>query len=256
MGRDWIHAALASRSRFLIDLRAGPRTLEVAAQLIATVAMACCGGGGGGRIKNLLLLIDDHLPYPNAILQVLGVVRHRRRRRLQGRGRRKHPDLKAPPGLWVGVVEKVRSATGRLIRVRTRALFGIKRRIVRLIKKLGIGRQINTSHLERLNGTLRTQQQARLGRRTRSVSRSPCALQWSLWLWRDLYNWVSVHASLEGRTPAMALGLADAPWSVKQYVQQAVHVSELQREIRAQERQSWLTSALEAGKRKKRLPTS
>lgn len=254
MGRDWVHAALASRSRFLIDLRHGPRTLEMAAELIATVAMACCGAKGS-LLHRLLLLIDDHLPYPNAILQVLGLIRHRRRKR--GRGRLKHPDLKAPPGLWVGVVEKVRSATGKLLGVHTRALFGpSKRRIVWLIKKLKIGRQINTSHLERLNGTLRTQQQARLGRRTRSVSRLSCALQWSLWLWRDLYNWVHVHGSLAGQTPAMALGLAEAPWSVRQYVRQAVHVSDLQRQIWAEERESWLTSALEPRKRKKRLPTS
>jgi hypothetical protein len=91
MGRKWIHAALAVPSRFLIDLRLGPRTLESATELIASVAMAC-----GGRPPPLLL-IDDHLPYPAAILRIFGVIRYRRRKR--GRGRRKHPDLKPPPGL-------------------------------------------------------------------------------------------------------------------------------------------------------------
>lgn len=244
---------MASESRFLIELRHGPRTLAMAAELVATVAVACCAAGAG-CMRRLLLMIDDHLPYPNAILQVLGLVRHRRRKR--GRGRRKHPDLKAPPGLQVGVVEKVRNASGRLLRVRTRALFGAKRRIRRLIKKLKIGRRINTSHLERLNGTVRTQQQARLGRRTRNVSRRGEALQWSLSLWRDLYNWVRVHGSLAGRTPAMALGLATATWSVLEYVRHVVHVSDLQRQLWAEERQSWLTSALEARESKKRLPTS
>lgn len=205
-------------------------------------------------LRPLLLLIDDHLPYPNAILQVLGLVRHRRRKR--GHGRIKHPDLKPPPGLWVGVVEKVRGVTGKLLRVQTRALFGSKKKIVRLIRKFKIGRQINTAHLERLNGTMRTQQQARLGRRTRSVSRHGNALQWSLWLWRDLYNWIHPHGSLNRRTPAMALGLAQAPWSVRGYVWHVVHVSDLQRQLWAEERQSWLTSALEAGERQKRLPTS
>jgi hypothetical protein len=246
---------LASRSRFLIDLRVGPRTLETAAELVTSVAMAfcCCGR----LLRALLLLIDDHLPYPNAILQVLGLIRHRRRRH-QGRGRRKHPDLKAPAWLRVGVVEKVRNATGKLLRVKTRCLFSSgKRRIVRLIRKLRLGKQINTSHLERLNGTMRTQQQARLGRRTRNVSRLSCALQWSLWLWRDLYNWVHPHRSLgAGRTPAMAIGLAEAPWSVLHYVRESVHVSDLQRGIWVEQRQSLLTSALEARNRMKRLPTS
>lgn len=256
MGRAWVHAALASQSRFLIDLRVGPRTLELAGELLTSVAMVCCCIRGGKLRRRLLLLIDDHLPYPNAILQVLGLVRHRRRRQA-GRGRRKHPDLKAPPWLWVGVVEKVRSATGKLLRVRTRSLFGPgKRRLAKLIKRLKLGAQINTSHLERLNGTLRTQQQARLGRRTRSASRRDGALQWALWLWRDLYNWVHPHGSLSGQTPAMAIGLAEAPWSVLEYVQAVVHVSDLQRQIWAEERQSWSTSALEARESKKRLPTS
>ena len=250
-GRDWIHAALASQSRFLIDLRLGPRTLETAAQLVTSVAMACCMAPAW----RLLLLIDNHLPYPNAILQVLGLIRHRRRKRRLGRP--KHPDLKAPPGLSVGVVDKVRTAAGRLLRVRTRALFGSgKAAMTRLIKRLRLGRQINTAHVERLNATLRTQQQARLGRRTRNLSRRSAALQWSLWLWRDLYNWIHPHAALGGRTPVMALGLAIGPLSVQEYVQQAVHGSELTRQTWSEEREYWLTSALAVRNRRRRLPTS
>jgi hypothetical protein len=234
-------------SRFLIDLRLGPRTLELAAELVASVAMAC------GRAALPLLLIDNHLPYPAAILQVFGVVRHRRRK--HGRGRLKHPDLKPPPGLLAGVVEKRRDPWGNLLGVRTRALFGRRRKIVRQIRRLHIGRQINTAHIERLNGTLRGQQ-ARLARRTRDGSRQPQTLQWSLWLWRDLYNWTRPHGSLDGHTPAMILGLADAVWTVHRYVWHVVHVSNLQRDIWAEERQHWLTSALDARKRKKLLPTS
>lgn len=248
MGRHWVHAALAVASRFLIDLRPGPRTLELAAELVASVAVA-----SQNAASLPLLLIDNHLPYPAAILQVFGVIRHRRRKR--GHGRFKYPDLKPPPGLLVGVVEKVRSATGTLLRVRSRALFGRKRDIQRRIRRLHIGQQINTAHIERLNGTLRGQQ-ARLTRRTRSGSRLAEALAFSLWLWRDLYNWVRPHGSLEGRTPAMALGLATGVWTVDQYVAHPVHVSDLQREIWAEERQSWVTSALDARKRRKLLPTS
>jgi len=239
------------KERFLIDLRVGPRTLEMAAELVASVAMLCCVAGT--LLRPLLLLIDDHLPYPDAILQVLGLIRHRRRK--GGRGRLKYPDLQPPPHLRVGVVEKVRNATGKLLRVRTRALFAGKKKIVRLIRQLKIGRQINTAHVERLNGTLRNQQ-AKLIRRTRSAARLSQMLQWSLWLWRDLYNWVHRHGSLQGQTPAMAMGLASQPWSVPRYVWCVVHVSELQRQIRGEERNSLLTSALEARNCKKRLPTS
>jgi len=222
----------------------------MAAALLCSVAT--CSGA-----TPPLLLMDNHPPYPAAILQVFGQVRHRRRKRGRGglRGRRKHPDLKPPPGMLAGVVHKVRDAGGNLLRVRTKALFGRKRDIVKRVRQLKIGKQINTAHVERLNGTLRGQQ-ARLARRTRAGSRRGRRLTWSLALWQDLYNWVHPHAALSGRTPAMAQGLADAPWSVNRYVAYPVHVSELQRSQWAEDRKSRLTSALDAKKRKKLLPTS
>ena len=57
-----------------------------------------------------LLKIDDHLPYPRAILDVFGQIQHRRRR--AGRGRKKYPALKSPLGLHVGVVKKQRDQRG------------------------------------------------------------------------------------------------------------------------------------------------
>jgi hypothetical protein len=238
---------LAAVSRFLIDLRVGARTLAQAKELVASVAVCSAPG------EEPLLLIDDHLPYPSAILEVFGVVRHRRRRR--PRGRKRQPDLKPPPGLLVGVVQKVRDAHGHLVRVKVRALFGRLKEIRRRLAKLGIGREVNTSHLERLNGTLRGQQ-ARLARRTRDVSRGQQWLQWSVWLWRDVYNWVHPHESLNGRTPAQALGLAGEVWSVQDYIWYPVHVSDLQREDWGQRREKALTSALNSKKREKSVPTS
>jgi hypothetical protein len=241
---------LAAVSRFVIDLRVGPRTLEVATQLVASVAL--CGLGAGTLP---LVRIDGHLPYPAAPLQVFGEVLRRRRRRRRRRGRKKKPGLKPPAGLLVGVVHKVRDAAGKLVRVRTRALFGRLEDIRRRVSEWGIGTTIHTSYLERLDGTLRGQQ-ARLTRRTRSVSRDGDRLQWSLWLWRDLYNWVRAHGSLGGRTPAMAQGLSDRVWSVPEYIRYPVHVDDLTRAIWAEERQDVLTSALDRNKRRKSLPTS
>ena len=242
-----MHAALAVVSRFLIDVRVGPRTLALAIELVASVALCCAGG------PPPLLLVDDHLPYPAAILQVFGVVQHRRRP--SRRGRRRQPRLKPPPGLLAAVVQKVRDASGRLLRVRPRKLFGRLRDVRQRIAGLLIGREVNTSHLERLNGTLRGQQ-ARLRRRTRSGSRGQTWLQWSLWLWRDLYNWVRPHGSLGGRTPAMAQGLAERVWSVADYAWHPVHVSDLQREEWADRREKAQESALDRHKRRKRLLTS
>jgi hypothetical protein len=213
--------------------------LELAKELVASAAWS----GVGEEV--LLFLVDDHLPYPRALLEVLGQIRHRRRR--TGRGRRKHPDLKAPHGVWAGVVKKIRNASGRLLGVKTRALFGRKKDVCQRIAALAIGTQINTSHLERLNGTMRSQQ-ARLLRRTRSLSQAEEHLQWSLWLWRDFYNWIDLHETL-ARTPAMAQGLTDHEWSVQEYVSYPVHVGAVQRIIWAEAREKLVRSPLFAEER-------
>lgn len=232
----------------MIELRLGPRTLESARELLASVAVWCRPG------QPLLIEADEHRPYPQAILGLFGLTRFRRRR--HGRGRRKHPDLKPPPGLLVGVVHKVRDACGNLLRVKTRRLFGRRRDILKLIKRLKLGRRINTGHIERLNGTIRTQQ-TRLARRTRNVSHTAKALQFALWLWRDLYHWVHPHHSLSGRsTPAMALSLTDHVWTVLEYVRHPVHVGELQRALWAENRETLLIDGLNRQKRRKPLPMS
>ena len=239
---------MAVVSRFLIDLRVGPCDLATAAELVASVAL-CVPPGAALP----LMLVDNHLPYPAALLQVFGVVWHRRRRRR--RGRKKHPGLRPPQGLLTGVVHKVRGASGNVVKVRAKTLFGRLRQITERVAALGIGTTINTAHLERLKGTLRGQQ-SRLTRRTRSVSRVVDRLQWSLWLWRDLYHWVREHGALEGRSPAMAMGLTDRLWSVQEYVRHPVHVDELTRAIWAEDRREVLTSALDRQKARRTVPPS
>jgi len=235
------------KSRFLLESIIGPRTLETALQLTASVAVY-------SKDKDPpLILIDDHLPYPQAILQVFGDIKHCRRK--NSRGRRKYPRLKPSANLQVGVVKKLRDKRGNLLRVSSKALFGKKKEIVKRIQDLGIGQRINTSHLERLNGTIRGQQ-ARLARRTRHGSHLEEMLQYSVWLWRDLYNWTRVHYSLLDETPAMALCLAEEVWTVLRYTLYSVHVSDLQRWDWAEQRSSVLESAVEVYKRNKALPIS
>lgn len=234
-------------ARFLIDLRIGPRTLEMATALVATVGTYCLPN------LPLTILTDDHRPYPQAILSIFGVTRHRRRRRPFRR--RRQSDLKPPPGLLVGIVSKLRDATGNLVRVRQRRLFGRLADIRKQLKKLGLGRQINTAHIERINGTMRTQQ-TRLARRTRNVSRSDTWLGRALLLWRDWYHWIRPHDALAGRTPAMGMGLTDRLWTVVEYIRYPVHVGEFQRAVWAEDRENLLTNGLNRRKRRRPLPTS
>lgn len=247
VGRTWVHTAFEVKSRFVIELRVAPRSLEAAVALVVSVAMVCVTG------SYPLLLFDDHRMYPTALLQVFGRIKHRRRP--HRRGRKRHPSLKPPPGLLAGVVRKVRDARGHLRRVSRKALFGTVRQIETRIRKLGIGHQINTAHLERFNGTVRGRQ-CRLARRTRQISRRGDLLQEALWIFRDLYNWVKVHGSLGDRTPAMALGVSDHPWSLVEYIGHPVHVSDLQRDIWADDRQALQESALDRYLHEKALPIS
>lgn len=200
-----------------------------------------------------LILIDDHLPYPQAVLQVFGDIKHGRRK--NGRGRLKHPRLKPPANLQVGVVKKLRDDRGHLLNVSSKALFGKKKEIEKRIQKAGIGCRINTAHVERLNGTIRGQQ-ARLIRRTRAGSHLEDMLQYSMWLWRDIYNWTRPHYALLGESPAMALGLTDEVWTVTRYILYPVHVSDLVRQDWAEQRNSVLESAVDVYKRNKALPIS
>jgi len=239
--------ALAAAARFVVDLRLGPRTLETARELLATVA-GCCRPG-----QSLLIEADEHRPYPQAILDLFGVTRFGRRR--HARGRRKRPTLKPPPGLLAGVVHKRRDERGNLLGVKTRRLFGRRRDILKVLKRLKLGRHINTGHIERLNGTMRTQQ-PRLARRTRNVSHAAHALQAALAVWRDLYHWTRRHRSLGGRTPAMAMGLAKRVWSVRDYVFHPVHVGDWQRALWAEKRKTMLTAGLNGQKHRKPLPAS
>ena len=235
------------KSRFLLESLIGPRTLQTATQLTASVAIYAKDK------PPPLILIDDHLPYPQALLRVFGQIKHRRRR--NGRGRLKHPRLKPPADLQVGVVKKIRDSRGNLLKVSTEALFGKKKQIEKRIQDLGIGRKINTSHTERLNGTIRGQQ-GRLARRTRNGSHLEIMLQYSVWLWRGFYNWTRGHFSLVGGKPGVGVGPADERGAVRKYIMYPVHVSVLQHLDWAEQRNSALESAIDVYKRNKALPIS
>ena len=86
-------------------------------------------------------------------------------------------------------------------------------------------RGINTAYIERLNATFRAHL-APLTRRGRAIARTEAALTAGMWLVGTAYNFCWPHDSLRlrapddalhtwhQRTPAMAAGLADHPWTI------------------------------------------
>ncbi len=77
---------------------------------------------------------------------------------------------------------------------------------------------LNTAYMERLNGTFRARL-APLARRTHHLVHRKEVLHTGMYLVGTLYNFCTVHASLQlgsgqPRTPAMAAGITDHCWSV------------------------------------------
>jgi transposase-like protein/IS1 family transposase len=78
---------------------------------------------------------------------------------------------------------------------------------------------INTAYIERLNATFR-ERLAVLTRRGRALARRSLTLQHGMYLIGTVYNFCTPHASLGGAgratTPAMATGITDHCWSVRE----------------------------------------
>lgn len=88
---------------------------------------------------------------------------------------------------------------------------------------------INTAYIERLNATFR-ERLAPLARRTRAGAHKHCTLEAGMWLVGSTYNFVWGHRSLgQGRTPAMAAGLADHRFSIEELLSYPVAPAELPR---------------------------
>jgi len=135
-----------------------------------------------------------------------------------------------PQLLYAQVVKTVRRR--RLIRVVHRVVFGTRERINQVLAAHGW--QINTAFVERLNLTIR-QHVAAVGRRVTTLCKGEDGLRQQLALYHVYYNFCLPHASLrvplpqplptngtgsaktwQPRTPAMAAGLTERVWTLRE----------------------------------------
>ncbi|HLX33109.1 MAG TPA: hypothetical protein VKR79_10140 [Gaiellaceae bacterium] len=77
--------------------------------------------------------------------------------------------------------------------------------------------KISTSYIERQNLTMRMSMR-RFTRLTNAFSKKVENLAAAVSLHFAYYNYCRVHASLDGRTPAMAAGLEDHVWTVDELI--------------------------------------
>ena len=165
----------------------------------------------------LLLVTDGFAAYGTALKRVF-----REQVARTGRGRRR---LEVWAGLCYAQVVK-RYEQRRVVAVERRVRDGAAEQVAALRYKAHESGVLNTAFIERLNATMRGRLTS-LVRRTRALARRTVTIEHGMWLVGTLYNFCTTHESLrvrcelsprcwQERTPAMAAGITDHRWSVKE----------------------------------------
>ncbi len=176
-----------------------------------------------------LFLTDGFREYTMALLAHCGYWLQPPRRQPQG-PRPKRRWMPLPQLLYAQVVKTRRRR--RLVKVRHRVVCGTLDAVEHVL--LACGRKINPAFVERLNLTMRQHVPA-VGRRVHTLCQAQDGLRQQLALFQTYYNFCLPHASLrqpllcpdptnsrgsatrwQPRTPAMAAGLTDRVWMLRE----------------------------------------
>jgi hypothetical protein len=216
-GDDWDHTAVDPESRLLLALVPGKRDGPTCERLIRQVRDRT-----GGR-TDVLITSDEHAPYQTAIHKVYGVEQPQARR--PGPGRPPKPGRVIPPEMCYATVRK-RREKGRVVEVVRTLVFGTLFLLGALLKRSTASTTINTSFVERNNGTDR-HQNSRKRRKTYGFSKDLAMHRAASYFVGFSYNFCWAVRTLRvrepdgpwrARTPAMAAGLSDHVWSLKEWV--------------------------------------
>jgi IS1 family transposase len=219
----WVWTAIDPESKLLLVLDVGERTLAMAQCVVHQVAEVLAPG------CMPLFLTDGFKEYTTALLTHYGHWVQPSRR--QATGPAPKPRWLPLPGLlYAQVIKTVRRR--RLVRVSHRVVFGTLEAVQQVLAACGW--QINTAFVERLNLSLR-QPVAAIGRRVSTLCKGEEGLHQQLALYHVYYNFCLPHASLrqalpqplpthgtgsakrwQPRTPAMAAGLTDHGWTLRE----------------------------------------
>jgi IS1 family transposase len=216
-GDAWDHVAIDAESRLVVSVVPGERTSESVAAVVEDFRRRT-----GGRLMSLITT-DGYPAYEEAILSAYGETITPPR--TGKRGRPKAPYKVAPEGLTYAVVEKTREK-GRVVSIATRVVFGTRAAVIAALEISRASRAINTSFVERQNGTDR-HRNARKARKTYRFSKDWRYHESVTYLTMSVYNFCWPVRTLkvqdeEGhwrkRSPAMAAGLADHVWSIAEWL--------------------------------------
>lgn len=217
LGDNWDHVALDPEHRLVVSVVPGRRAAEQTQLLVQDFHART-----EGRLMNLMTS-DEHSTYADAILEVYGeeVVP-------EPTGKPGRPALpyKVPPkGLRYATVHKTR-AKNRVTAVETRIIYGTKASIARALKESTVNRTVNTAFIERHNGTDRNRNSRKV-RKTYCFSKDCEVHEAVTYFTMYSYNFCWPVRTLREkngdgkwgqRTPAMAAGLANHIWSIKEWL--------------------------------------
>jgi hypothetical protein len=195
----------------------GARNAENVEEVVAEVRART-----GGRVLDLVTS-DDYPAYETALLAAYG---QEITTTPTGRpSRAMIPEKVPPPGLNYATVEK-RRANGRVVEVITRVVFGTMAAVQAAVARSAVSRSVNTSFLERQHATDR-HRNARKARKTYTFSKDWEVHEAMTYFTMYSYNFCwPVRAlaerddggRLRRRTPAMAAGLANHVWTMREWI--------------------------------------
>jgi IS1 family transposase len=215
-GENWIWTAVETKTRMIIAYVVGRHTLEEAREIVQNVKNICLAGPPP-------LFVTDELAHYKTVLSELysssvpvpptGK-----------RGRPSNPVQVIDPQLHYATVHKHRKG-GKIIKVDRKVQFGTLEGVKTLLEN-SPSKTINTSYVERINLDLR-EWDSNLSRKSMAFAKDFPSLEAKAGLTIFRYNFIRPHRSLSkpikhgGRktTPAMAAGIVDHPWSMKELLQ-------------------------------------
>ena len=143
------------------------------------------------------------------------------------------PTISFPVEIAYATVHKEREQ-GRVVRVNQRVVFGTPEQVVAALKKGSTAKTINTSYVERWNGTQR-HFNARKARKVYTFSKDLSFHVAVTWLVVAFYNFCWTPRTLRERvqeeppryhyrTPAMTAGLVEEVWTLEQVLRHPIYV--------------------------------
>jgi IS1 family transposase len=219
----WVWAAIAPVTKLLLTIDVGDRTLAMAQSVVHQVVQVLAPGCAP------LFLTDGFKEYTTALLAHFGQWVQPPRRQATGPAPKRRW-IPLPGLLYAQVIKTVRRR--RLVRVYHKVVFGTLAAIEPVLAAHGW--QINTAFIERANLSIR-QHVAAVGRRVTTLCKHEAGLRQQLALYHMYYNFCLPHTSLRQplplpkptngtgsakqwrpQTPAMAAGLTDHVWTLRE----------------------------------------